>query len=157
RPAPSPTDPTPTGWDGWSGSSRASSRCSRPPTAEPAAPAVRPVLLSWALLSLLTAAPYARGWLAPPPGTAFLGFFYFVDDQYNYFSYVRKAEAGALLFENPLGLEPHPRRLVNLEWWLVGRLSALLGGRPFLAWRLLALAAAFGLLAGIDRWLRSAG
>ena len=117
----------------------------------------RPILLAWALLGTLTAAPYMRAWLAPPPGTAFLGFFYFVDDQYNYFSYVQQAERGAFFFENALMLEPHPRRLVNLEWWLVGRLSAALGGRPFLAWRLLALAAALVLLAGLDRWLRSAG
>jgi len=118
---------------------------------------VRPVLLAWALLSALTTAPYVRGWLAPPPGTAFLGFFYFVDDQYNYFSYIQQSERGAFLFENVLVLEPHPRRLVNLEWWLVGRLSAALGGRPFLAWRLVALAGALLLLAGLDRWLRSAG
>ncbi len=118
---------------------------------------MRPVLLAWALLSALTTAPYVRGWLAPPPGTAFLGFFYFVDDQYNYFSYIQQSERGAFLFENVLVLEPHPRRLVNLEWWLVGRLSAALGGRPFLAWRLVALAGALLLLAGLDRWLRSAG
>jgi hypothetical protein len=115
------------------------------------------VLLAWALLSLLTSAPYLRAWLAPPPGTAFLGFFYFVDDQYNYFSYVQQAERGAFFFQNALLLEPHPPRLVNLEWWLVGRLSAALGGRPFLAWRLLALAGALLLLAGLDRWLRSVG
>jgi len=118
---------------------------------------VRPVLLAWALLSLLTAAPYLRAWLAPPPGTAFLGFFYFVDDQYNYFSYVRQAEEGAFFFENALVLEPHPRRLVNLEWWFAGRLSAALGGRPFLAWRLLALTGTLVLLVGLDRWLLDAG
>ncbi len=39
----------------------------------------------------------------------------------------------------------------------MGRLSAALGGRPFLAWRLLALAGALLLLAGLDRWLRAAG
>ncbi len=118
---------------------------------------LRPVLVAWAALSVLTVAPYLRAWVAPPPGLAFLGFFYFVDDQYNYFSYARQAEGGAFLFENPLVLEPHPRRLVNLEWWLVGRLSAALGGRPFLAWRLLGLLAGLFLLGGLDRWLRAAG
>ena len=39
----------------------------------------------------------------------------------------------------------------------MGRLSAALGGRPFLAWRLFALAAALALVAGLDRWLRAAG
>jgi len=118
---------------------------------------IRPVLLAWALVAGLTTAPYLRASLAPPPGTAFLGFFYFVDDQYNYLSYAEQAERGAFLFENKLVLEEHPPLLVNLEWWLVGRLSAALGGRPFLAWRLLGLAAAFAFLLALDRWLGAAG
>jgi hypothetical protein len=122
-----------------------------------AASGFRPVLLAWALLSALTGGPYLRAWLAPPPGTAFLGFFYFVDDSYNYLSYVEQAERGAFLFHNKLVLEPRPPALVNLEWWLVGRVSRVLGGRPFLAFRLLGLAAGLALLAGIDRWLRAAG
>jgi len=117
----------------------------------------RPVLLAWALLSTLTAAPYVRAWLTPPAGKAFPGVFYYDDDQYNYLSYVEQAERGAFLFANKLVLEPHPRLIVNLEWWVVGRLSALLGGRPFVAYRLVWLAACFALLVGLDRWLDAAG
>jgi hypothetical protein len=115
------------------------------------------VALAWALLAGLTSVPYLRAWLAPPPGTAFLGFFYYVDDGYNYLSYVEQAERGALLFENKLAARPRPRALVNLEWWSVGRLSAALGGRPFLAYRLLGLVAALALVAGVERWLLAAG
>jgi hypothetical protein len=118
---------------------------------------LRPVVLAWALLATLTGAPYVRAWLRPPPGTVFLGAFYYVDDTYNYLSYVEQAERGSFLFENKLEPPPRPRTLVNLEWWLVGQLSAALGGRPFLAYRLLALLAAFVLVAGVDRWLRAAG
>jgi hypothetical protein len=77
------------------------------------------VVVAWLLLSTITLAPYLRAWLFPPPGTAFLGFFYYVDDQYNYLSYVEQAERGAFLFENKLVLEPHAPFLINLEWWLL--------------------------------------
>ena len=80
-----------------------------------------------------------------------------MDDQYNYLSYVEQAERGSFLFENKLQLEPHAPLLANLEWWSVGRLSAALGGRPFLAYRIVALAAALGLFASVDRWLATAG
>jgi hypothetical protein len=46
---------------------------------------------------------------------------------------------------------------MNLEWWLVGRVSAALGHHPLLAFRLLGLAAALALLAGLDVWLRGMG
>jgi hypothetical protein len=128
-----------------------------PSSAAPGPVSWRPVLFAWVLLSALTGAPYLRAWLAPPAGKTFQGVFYFDDDQYNYLSYVEQAERGAFLFANKLVLEPHPRLIVNLEWWVVGRLSALLGGRPFLAYRLFWLAAAFALVLGVDRWLRAAG
>jgi hypothetical protein len=53
--------------------------------------------------------------------------------------------------------EPHPPALLNLEWWLVGRLSAALGHHPLVAYRLLGLATALALLAGLDAWLRGMG
>jgi hypothetical protein len=115
------------------------------------------VVLAFLLLAALTSAPYLRAWLSPPPGTAFLGFFYFVDDSYNYLSYAEQAERGGFLFENKLAPRPRQKAMINLEWWSIGRLSAALGGRPFLAYRLLALLAGFLLVVGIDRWLRAVG
>ncbi len=122
-----------------------------------ARPGARAVVLAWVLLSIVTSAPYVRATLAPPPGRVFAGTFHWIDDFYNYLSFVRQAEGGRFLFRNQLQLEPHPPALVNLEWWTVGRLSAALGHRPLLAFRLLGLAASFGLLLGIQRWLRRGG
>jgi hypothetical protein len=115
------------------------------------------VLLTWALLALVTNAPYVRAALDPPAGRAFAGTFHWVDDFYNYVSFVQQAEEGRFLFRNKLLLEPHKPSLVNLEWWLVGRVSAALGGRPFLAYRLLGLLASLALLLGVERWLRRGG
>lgn len=115
------------------------------------------MLAAWLSLGALTSLPYAVHSLGPPPGAAFLGFLYFDDDHYLYLSYARQAEEGAFLFQNKLVLEEHPPRLVNLEWWLVGTLSRLLSGRPFLAYRLVGLAASLLLFLGLARLLRRAG
>jgi hypothetical protein len=117
----------------------------------------RPVLLAWTLMSALVGVPYLCATLFPPAGTTFVGFFYYVADQYNYLSFAQQAEDGAFLFRNKLADEPQGPVLINLEWWLVGRLSAALGHHPLLAYRLLGLAAALALLAGLDRWLRGMG
>ena len=94
------------------------------------APLVSHVVLVWALLSIVTTAPYLRAFLSPPPGTRFVGFFYYVDDAYNYLSYVQQAEIGSFVFVNKLFIPAHAPALVNLEWWSVGTLSRLLGGHP---------------------------
>jgi hypothetical protein len=117
----------------------------------------RPVLLAWGAVVLLTSLPYVVATLHPPPGQAFLGFFFFVDDHYLYLSYARQTQDGAFLFKNALAGVPHPAGLVNLEWWSVGRLSALLGDRPFLAYRVFGALAALLLLAVLDAWLRRGG
>jgi hypothetical protein len=116
-----------------------------------------PVLAAWLLVGIWVNAPFVRAASAPPPGRVFAGTFHWLDDFYNYVSYVQQAEDGAFVFANKLVPAPHPARLVNLEWWAVGRLSALLGGRPFVAYRIFGLLAALALLAGADAWLRRAG
>jgi hypothetical protein len=125
--------------------------------AEAVRPGLRPAALVWAFVLALTVTPHVRAALDPPPGTRFPGFFYFDDDQYLYLSYVQQAEAGSFLFKNKLLLEDHPGTLINLEWWLVGRLSALLGRRPILAYWAFGALASFALVAGADRWLRACG
>lgn len=126
-----------------------------PPPRSSAGPG--PVLLVFLVLSLLTQLPYLWAALDPPPGRVFVGTFHWIDDVYNYVSFVQQAEAGHFLFTNKLVLAPHGPALVNLEWWSVGRLAALLGDRPFLAYRVLALAATLALLFAIDRWAASCG
>jgi hypothetical protein len=116
-----------------------------------------PVLLVWLLLGAATGLPYAKAALAPPPGAAFTGAFYYTDDFYNYLSYVEQAERGAVLFRNKQVPQPHSAVLLNLEWLLVGRVSALLGRHPVLAYRLLGLLAALAFLWIVDDWLGHAG
>ena len=118
---------------------------------------LRPVVTAWLFLAALTGAPYLRAALRPPPGTTFLGFFYFVDDSYHYLSFAQQAEDGAFLFRNKLVLEDHSAALINIEWWLWGRLAAAMGHRPLLACRVLGLAAALAFLFAADLWLRRIG
>jgi hypothetical protein len=115
------------------------------------------VLWAWLFLCVVTNLPYARGWLLPPRGTTFLGFFYSIPDVYNYLSYVQQSQDGALLFVNKLYPPAHTATLANLEWSLVGWISALLGAHPALAYRLFGAAATLALLLATDRWLGLAG
>jgi hypothetical protein len=117
----------------------------------------RPVLWVWLFLLVATNIPYARAWALPPRGAAFLGFFYAIPDAYNYLSYVQQAEDGQFLFVNKLYAAPHQPRLVNLEWGMVGLLSALIGHHATLAYRLFGAAATLALLLAADRWLRLGG
>jgi hypothetical protein len=116
-----------------------------------------PVAAVWLLLAVATTVPYARAALSPPPGRAFAGTFHWIDDFHNYVSFVQQAEDGRFFFQNKLLLTEHEGVLVNLEWWAVGRLSRLCGRRPFLAYRVFALAALAGLLFAADRALRRGG
>jgi hypothetical protein len=118
---------------------------------------LRGVILVWLLLMVTTGLPHLEAALRPPPGRQFIGTFDYDDDFYNYLSYVRQAEDGAFLFRNKLVLADHAPALINLEWWTVGLLSRALGGRPLLAYRLLGMAAAFGLLLAVDRWHQAGG
>jgi hypothetical protein len=118
---------------------------------------LRPAVTVWLALSVLTSLPYLRARLAPPPGKTFIGVFHWSDDFYNYLGFVQQAQDGAFLFRDKLQIEPDPPSLVNLEWWAVGRLAALLGGDPFLAYHLVGLVASLALLLALERWLRRVG
>jgi hypothetical protein len=118
---------------------------------------VRPVVLTWLLLAVVSGSLLLRAALTPPPGTVFVGTFYYVDDFYNYLSYVQQAEDGTLVFRNKLAPPGLPPALVNLEWLLVGWLSVLLGGAPLVAYRLLGLVALAGFVVVVDRWLVRGG
>lgn len=123
----------------------------------PSAGWARPVVLTWLLLTTLSSALLLRATLASPPGTVFVGTFYYVDDFYNYLSYVQQAEDGALVFRNKLAPPTLPPALVNLEWLAVGWLATLLGGAPLVAYRLVGFAALALLVHQVDRWLVRGG
>jgi hypothetical protein len=93
--------------------------------------------LAAAVVLVLTFTPWLVTTLRPPPGAAFVGTFFYVDDFYNYLSFARQAEDGAFLFTNQALLSDHTPALVNLEWWAVGGMSRVLGGgRLLVAYRL---------------------
>jgi len=117
----------------------------------------RPVLVTWLLLAGVVSIPYLVAALDPPPGRSFVGTFHWIDDYSNYLSFAQQAEDGRFLFENKLVLEAHHGAFINLEWWVVGVLSRVLGRRPFLAFRVLALALLAALLVAVDRALRRGG
>jgi hypothetical protein len=117
----------------------------------------RAAQLVFLLLAAVSLSLALRAWLAPPRGTVFVGTFYYVDDFYNYLSYVEQAERGAFVFRNKLADPSLPPSLVNLEWLAVGWLSALLGGSPLVAYRLFGLLALAALVLGIERWLTRSG
>jgi hypothetical protein len=117
----------------------------------------RAALLVFLLVAAVSVSLALRAWVAPPRGTVFVGTFYYVDDFYNYLSYVEQAERGAFVFRNKLADPSQPPALVNLEWLVVGWLSALLGGSPIVAYRLFGLVALAALLLGIERWLTRSG
>jgi hypothetical protein len=116
-----------------------------------------PALIAFAVLAAAANLPYLRAALDAPPGRTFVGFFFYIDDAYNYLSFAQQAEDGAFLFRNKMVPEAHEPALVNLEWWTVGRLSALLGRRPALAYRLFGLGVAFALVVAVDAFLARRG
>ena len=117
----------------------------------------RPVVLVFLLLAAVQTSLALRAHLGAPRGTVFVGTFFYVDDFYNYLSYVEQAQRGALVFRNKLAPPEAPPALVNLEWLGIGWLSALLGVAPLLAYRLAGLAALAALVALADRWLLRSG
>jgi hypothetical protein len=117
----------------------------------------RPIVLAFLLLAVVTQGPFLRASLDPSPGTRFVGAFHWVDDLYVYASFIQQAESGRFLLENKLYPEPHARLYANLELWAAGRISALIGRRPFVAFRLLAVVALLAILLALDRLLREAG
>jgi hypothetical protein len=117
----------------------------------------RPVLACWILVGLITTLPHAVAALAPPPGRTFAGTFHWIDDFYNYASFVQQAEDGHFVFQNKLLLEERPPALLNLEWLLVGGISRICGRRPFLAYRLFSLVVLAGFLMAAHRALRRLG
>jgi hypothetical protein len=117
----------------------------------------RPVVLVGLLLIGVSGSLLLKASLVRPPGTVFVGTFYYRDDFYNYLSYVQQAEDGALVLGNKLAPPTAPPRLVNVEWLLVGWLSRLLGGHPLVAYRLFGALAALVLVVLVDGALRRAG
>ena len=118
---------------------------------------LRPAILVSLLLAGVSLSLLLRAWLVPPPGTAFIGTFYYTDDFFNYLTMVEQAQRGEIVFRSKLASPSLPADLVNLEWLLAGWLAALLGGRTVLAFRLFGLLAIGGWVYAADRYLLRSG
>lgn len=114
------------------------------------------MLLAFAVVVLVTSAPYVAAWRSPPQGTEFTGTFFYRDDFYQYASFAEQAQHGAVVFRNKFDTRPHEPFVVNLEWWAAGALGRLLGG-PVAGFHALRLVALLGLVAGAARLLARGG
>jgi hypothetical protein len=114
------------------------------------------VLVAFAVLAVVTTAPYLAAWRSPPAGAAFTGVFFYRDDFYQYTSFAEQAQHGAMVFRNKFDPRPHGPFVVNLEWWTAGVLGLVLGG-PVAGFHALRIAALFGLVAGVAGLLRRGG
>jgi hypothetical protein len=111
----------------------------------------------FAVTAVLSNLPFLLAELSPPPGRVFVGTFAYTVDYLDYLAHAQQAEDGHFFLGSKYYPHPHAANYVNLEWWLVGTLSRLLGRHPVLAYRLVGLAALFLFVVVLDRWLRRAG
>jgi hypothetical protein len=132
----------------------AGERGSALPAPLPLTPAL---FFAWLALAAVTSAPYVAAARNPPPRAVFTGALFYRDDFFQYLSFAEQAGRGAFLLANKFDPDPHPPVLVNLEWWAAGRLGALLGGRPVLAFHALRVAAVLALLLAAAWLLALAG
>ena len=89
-------------------------------------PELRFVLVVTAVILLLTTVPYIYAYVTSPPDRVFMGIMLDVPDTAQYFSWMRGSIDGFLI-PNRMTPEPNPAIFFNLLWWILGRLSALLG------------------------------
>jgi hypothetical protein len=105
---------------------------------------------SLALLAI-TSLPYLYGYVSAPPDKWFSGVIYNVHDTAQYLSWMRES-ATRFFIDNKLTSEPNPAIFVNLHWWLVGRVGALLNLSLLQAYQLLRLIT-IPLYVGAAYWL----
>ena len=79
-------------------------------------------------LALATSVPYVLGHLLPFPDSRFNENLVFEMDMNAYFAFARQAAAGHWLFYNSMTPEPHAPVFFNIEWLLLGKLAAVMGG-----------------------------
>lgn len=94
------------------------------------------VVLAGLGLALATSIPYVLGHLLPFPDSRFDENLVFEMDMNAYFAFARQAAMGHWLFYNPMTPEPHAPVFFNLEWLLLGKLAAAMGGSIELAFQI---------------------
>ena len=112
------------------------------------------IVLAGLGLALATSIPYVLGHLLPFPDSRFNENLVFDIDMNAHFAYARQAAAGHWLFYNPMTPEPHAPVFFNLEWLLLGKLAAVMGGSVELAFQAVRIAWIFVLCFALY-WLSS--
>lgn len=108
-----------------------------------------------AIVFLITEIPYRYAGQRAPENTSFVGQIAVADDVNSYFSFIRQAESGHILFQNNMTHIEHRRVFVNLEWLVLGWIMRFFELSPpalFKIWRAagaVTLLAGFGLLAHV--------
>jgi hypothetical protein len=93
----------------------------------------------------------------PPAGRIYSGSFFYIDDYYQYLSFVEPAARGELFFTNKFDLTAHEPVYFNLAFWLAGRLAWCAGGDPRHGFLLFQGLVAAGFALTLLRLLRLAG
>jgi hypothetical protein len=105
-----------------------------------------PVLTGLAL-AIVTAIPYAYGYLVQPQGHVFMGFFYLGDDANTYLAKMRQGWEGAWGWQNRYTTETSPTAYLFMFWIVLGHIAWLLNLPLIVVFHLGRVAAAFALTA----------
>ena len=104
-----------------------------------------PILMGLAL-AVVTAVPYAYGYLAQPHGQVFMGFFYLGDDANTYLAKMRQGWEGAWSWQNRYTTEASPSAYLFMFWILLGHIAAILQLPLIAVFHGARIAAAFALM-----------
>jgi hypothetical protein len=113
-----------------------------------------PLALAFIVFAI-TAIPYVLAYARTPPNRVFTGILIWSEDQDAYASFIRQAADGHWLFVNRLTGVEHAPAFFNLEWLLVGRATALLGGSTDWAYQLWRAAGAVSVACGFAALART--
>jgi hypothetical protein len=109
-----------------------------------------PLLVALSLFAF-TEIPYAIGLLLrPPSGFVFGGILEWIEDEDMYFSFIRQAADGRVLFLNRLTALDHGRVYFNPQFWLVGRVMAWLDDSSVWAYQVWRAAGALSAILGFS-------
>ncbi|MBN1130873.1 MAG: hypothetical protein JXA71_17930 [Chitinispirillaceae bacterium] len=113
------------------------------------------ILLVSAVLFFVSSVPYFFAHQQESPESKFLGQIAYLEDQNMYFSFIRQAYDGHVIFKNNLTSLQHSRVFLNLQWLAVGlswKMFRLSENQTYQLWRIagiLALVSGFFLLSPV--------
>jgi len=118
---------------------------------------ITPRELNWAavvalLVMLLTSVPAVWGWIATPKGMVYMGYVFGVADHAVHSAWMREAQLGMVLFDDPFTTDPQRPHFFHVYYLLLGTMARLLhlplmlveqSSRLLCGWALLVVVYAF--------------